>query len=114
MPRPSSLAAANGRKDDLTMAVITHTQLVKTTVDKAFDTIVDGANFAAWNPTIRSSRRLDSGPVGDGTRFEWDLRGYGKVVQELQEFPGPSGCGSFPTPKHWRAGTVSFLAPKAT
>jgi len=71
------------------MALITHSQLVKTTVDEVFDAIVDGANFAAWNPTIRSSRRLDSGTVGNGTRFEWDLRGFGKVIQELQEFSRP-------------------------
>ena len=58
-------------------------------IDEVFDTIVDGGNFAAWNPTIRASRRLDSGAVGEGTRFEWDLRGFGKVVQELQEFSRP-------------------------
>ena len=71
------------------MALITRSQLVRTTVDEAFDVIVDGANFAAWNPTVRSSRRLDSGTVGDGTRFEWELRGFGKVIQELQEFSRP-------------------------
>jgi hypothetical protein len=71
------------------MALITRSQLVRTTVDEAFDAIVDGANFAAWNPTVRSSRRLDSGAVGNGTRFEWDLRGFGKVIQELQEFSRP-------------------------
>jgi hypothetical protein len=43
-------------------------------------------NFAAWNPTIRSSRRLDIGELANGARFEWELRGFGKVIQELQEF----------------------------
>jgi hypothetical protein len=51
-----------------------------------FNTVVDGGNFASWNPTIRSSRRLDEGEIGEGATFEWDLRGFGKVVQELKEF----------------------------
>jgi uncharacterized protein YndB with AHSA1/START domain len=52
------------------MAVITRSQLIKAPVEDVFDVIADGGNFAAWNPTIRDSRRLDTGEVGDGTRFE--------------------------------------------
>src|SRR5262249_42752029 len=71
------------------MAIITLSQTVDAPIEKVFDLIVDGGSFADWNPTIRASRRLDEGAVGDGTRFEWDLRGFGKVVQELQEFDQP-------------------------
>jgi uncharacterized protein YndB with AHSA1/START domain len=71
------------------MAVITHSQIIKAPVDEVFNAIVDGGNFADWNPTVRASRRLDSGEVGDGTRFEWNLRGFGSVTQELQEFRRP-------------------------
>jgi uncharacterized protein YndB with AHSA1/START domain len=71
------------------MAVIKRLQTINAPIDEVFDAIVDGGNFAAWNPTIRASRRLDTGKVGDGTRFEWDLRGFGKVEQELQEFDRP-------------------------
>jgi Polyketide cyclase / dehydrase and lipid transport len=55
-----------------------------------FDVIVDGGNFAAWNPTIRASRQLDDGEIGECTQFEWNLRGFGKVVQELKEFDRPT------------------------
>jgi hypothetical protein len=72
------------------MALITRSQVINAPVDEVFDVITDGASFAAWNPTVRSSRRLDSGQVGNGTRFEWELRGFGKVVQELQEFTRPA------------------------
>jgi len=72
------------------MARITRTQVIDAPIDVVFGVIVDGGNFAAWNPTIRSSRRLDVGEVGEGSRFEWDLRGFGKVEQELQEFERPS------------------------
>ena len=61
------------------MALITHSQIINAPVGEVFDAIVDGGNFASWNPTVRASRRLDSGEVGNGTRFEWDLRGFGKV-----------------------------------
>jgi hypothetical protein len=64
---------------------ITRTQVI----DGVFAAIVDGGNFAAWNPTIRSSRRLGAGEIAQGSRFEWDLRGFGRVEQELQEFDGP-------------------------
>ena len=68
------------------MAILTRTQIIKAPVGEVFGTVVDGGNFAGWNPTIRSSRRLNEGEIGEGTRFEWDLRGFGKVVQELREF----------------------------
>jgi hypothetical protein len=71
------------------MALITHSQIIKAPVREVFDAIVNGGNFATWNPTVRASRRLDSGEVGNRTRFEWDLRGFGKVAQELQEFSRP-------------------------
>jgi uncharacterized protein YndB with AHSA1/START domain len=68
------------------VAIIKRTQLISAPLVDAFDVITDGESFASWNPTIRASRRLDDGPVGNGTRFEWDLRGFGKVTQELREF----------------------------
>jgi uncharacterized protein YndB with AHSA1/START domain len=68
------------------VAVITRSQVIRKPVDEVFDAVIDGGNFAEWNPTIRASRRLDEGEIGEGSRFEWDLRGFGKVVQELQEF----------------------------
>jgi uncharacterized protein YndB with AHSA1/START domain len=68
------------------MAVITRTQFIKKPVDEVFAVVTDGASWADWNPTVRASRRLDAGPIGNGARFEWQLRGVGKVVQEFQEF----------------------------
>ena len=68
------------------MALITRTQIIKKPVDEVFAVVADGGGWADWNPTVRASRRLDTGPIGNGARFEWDLRGVGKVVQEFQEF----------------------------
>jgi uncharacterized protein YndB with AHSA1/START domain len=71
------------------MPVMTRSQVINAPIDAVFDAIVDGGNFATWNPTIRTSRQLDDRPPGDGARFEWNLRGFGPVVQELQEFRRP-------------------------
>jgi hypothetical protein len=44
------------------MALIRRSQVINAPVDEVFDVIADGASFAAWNPAVRSSRRLDPGP----------------------------------------------------
>jgi len=92
------------------MAVVTRSQIIRARVERVFETIVDGANFAAWNPTVRASRRLDSGDVGDGTRFEWDLRGFGKVIQELQEFSRPERVRIVPHVRALEGGHRFLLA----
>jgi uncharacterized protein YndB with AHSA1/START domain len=68
------------------MTLITRTQTINRPVADVFDVVADAGNFAAWNPTIKASRRLDAGDAGNGSRFEWQLRGFGKVVQEFAEF----------------------------
>ena len=86
------------------MALITRTQLIDAPIDAVFAVIVDGGNFAAWNPTIRSSRRLDVGEIANGSRFEWDLRGFGKVEQELDEFDRPRQVRIVPRMKQMEGG----------
>jgi hypothetical protein len=71
------------------MAVITRTQVINKPVEEVFDLLADAGSWAEWNPTILSSRWVDDPPHGNGARFEWGLRGLGKVVQELGEFKPP-------------------------
>jgi uncharacterized protein YndB with AHSA1/START domain len=61
------------------MAVLKRTQVIRRPVEEGFELVADACNFADWNPTIRTSRRLDEGETGNGSRFEWELRGFGKV-----------------------------------
>ena len=68
------------------MAVVKHTQVINKPVDVVFQTVVDVANFPKWNPTTPSARKLSNGEIGNGTRFELEIRGFGKVQQELSEF----------------------------
>ena len=86
------------------MTLITRTQVIDAPPAAVFAVIVDGGNFAAWNPTIRSSRRLDAGEIGEGSRFEWDLRGFGKVEQELREFDRPRQVRIVPHMKQMEGG----------
>src|SRR5258708_22963943 len=95
------------------MALITHSQIINAPVGEVFDAIADGGIFASWNPAIRASRRLDSGEVGNGTRFEWDLRGSGKVIQELQEFSRPERVRIVPRIKRIEGGHRFLLTPQA-
>jgi uncharacterized protein YndB with AHSA1/START domain len=68
------------------MTVLHHTQEIDRPVADVFDVVIHAGDFASWNPTIKTSRQLSPDPIGEGTTFEWDLRGFGVVRQELQEF----------------------------
>ena len=68
------------------MAVVKRSQVINKPVDVVFQTVVDVANFPNWNPSTPSARKLSNGEIGNGTRFELQIRGLGKVQQELREF----------------------------
>ncbi len=68
------------------MALIKKTQVINRPVDEVFATVIDAGNYASWNPTVKASRRMDEGEIGQGSRFEWKLRGFGTVIQEFEEF----------------------------
>jgi uncharacterized protein YndB with AHSA1/START domain len=95
------------------MAIVTRSQTIRAPIQAVFEAIVDGGRFAEWNPTIRSSRNLDGRPPGNGTRFEWDLRGFGKVIQELQEFESPRRVRIVPHIKQLEGGHRFRLTAQA-
>ena len=68
------------------MAVRKLTQVIRKPVEEVFRTVIDVANFPRWNPTTPSARKLTAGATGEGTQFELEIKGFGKVLQELQEF----------------------------
>jgi len=68
------------------MAVLKLSQVIDRPVHEVFQAIADVANLAAWNPTIKSARKLSDGPPGEGTRFEMELDGLGAVPHTLEEF----------------------------
>jgi uncharacterized protein YndB with AHSA1/START domain len=68
------------------MAIVKLSQVIHKPIEEVFRTVIDVANFPKWNPTTPGARKLTSGEVGEGTRFELEIRGFGKVLQELREF----------------------------
>jgi uncharacterized protein YndB with AHSA1/START domain len=68
------------------MAVVKRTQVINKPVDVVFQTVVDVANFPNWNPSTPRARKLSNEEIGNGTRFELEVRPFGKVQHELREF----------------------------
>jgi len=68
------------------VAIVTLTQVIERPAQDVFDAIIDVARFPAWNPTTKRARRLSDGPTGEGTRFEFEVRGFGRFAIELREF----------------------------
>jgi uncharacterized protein YndB with AHSA1/START domain len=68
------------------MATLKFTQIIHRPVEEVFRTVIDVANFPKWNPTTVSARKLSEGDAGEGSRFELEIKGFGKTLQELQEF----------------------------
>ena len=62
------------------------TQVIRKPVEEVFGTVIDVANFPRWNPTTPSARKLTPGETGEGTHFELEIKGIGKVLHELKEF----------------------------
>jgi hypothetical protein len=62
------------------------TQVIRKPVEEVFGTVIDVANFPSWNPTTPSARKLAAGETGEGTQFELEIKGIGKVLHELEEF----------------------------
>jgi hypothetical protein len=68
------------------MAIQKLTQVINRPIGEVFGTIIDVANFPLWNPTTPNARKLTPGGAGEGTQFELEIKGVGKVLQELREF----------------------------
>lgn len=69
------------------MSKFTLTQHIARPVAEVFDAVIHVENFPAWSPkNHKSARRLSDGEIGEGARFEIEIKGFGKVLQTLAEF----------------------------
>lgn len=68
------------------MPTLRLTQVIERPPAEVFSAIVDLESFPRWNPTTKSARKLTKGPIGEGTRFELTITGFGRTVQELRGF----------------------------
>lgn len=61
-------------------------QTIRSPIDRVFQTAVRLDEFPAWSPRNRSAKKLTDGDIGEGTRFEMGIKGFGKITNELREF----------------------------
>jgi uncharacterized protein YndB with AHSA1/START domain len=61
-------------------------QTIRRPVGEVFDTAVRLDQFPPWSPRNSSAKKLTSGEIGEGTRFEMGIKGFGKITNELREF----------------------------
>jgi uncharacterized protein YndB with AHSA1/START domain len=68
------------------MAVFKLTQVIDRPVEEVFNTVIHLEEFPKWSPQNPSARRVSDGEIGEGSRFEMEIKGFGLVPQTLEEF----------------------------
>ena len=68
------------------MPKATLTQVIDRPVSEVFAAVSDLTTFPSWNPTTKTAVKLSDGEIGEGTRFEMSVKGFGKQEMELTEF----------------------------
>jgi hypothetical protein len=64
----------------------TMSQTISRPVDEVFATVVRLDEFPRWSPRNPSGKKLTPGAIGEGTRFQLGIKGFGTVTNELREF----------------------------
>jgi uncharacterized protein YndB with AHSA1/START domain len=68
------------------MPVFKLTQVIDRPVEEVFETVIHLEEFPKWSPQNPSARRVSNGEIGEGSRFEMEIKGFGLVPQTLEEF----------------------------
>jgi Polyketide cyclase / dehydrase and lipid transport len=68
------------------MPIFKLTQVIDRPVAEVFDTVIHLEKFPEWSPQNPSARRVGDGEIGEGSRFEMEIKGFGLVPQTLEEF----------------------------
>jgi uncharacterized protein YndB with AHSA1/START domain len=94
------------------VAVLSLRQVIDRPVADVFRAIVDVGSFPRWNPTTKSARKLSPGEIGEGTRFELSIRGFGRTIQELRGFERDRRVTLVPHIKALSGGHTFVLTPE--
>ena len=87
------------------MPIYRMSQVIRRPVDVVFNTVIHLEQFPSWNPARNpSGRMLSGGQIGNGSRFELEIKGFGNVQQELQEFETNKRVRVVPHIKPFRGG----------
>jgi uncharacterized protein YndB with AHSA1/START domain len=89
------------------------TQHIRAPVHDVFRAVVAVHEFPRWNPARNpSARRLSPGAIGEGARFELEIKGFGKVPQTLEAFVPDSQVRIVPHIRQLRGGHLFRFAPE--
>src|SRR5215467_2587101 len=87
------------------MPVIKRSQVINRPVATVFDTVIHVERFPSWNAARNpSARRLSEGEIRNGSTFELEIKGFGKVRQEWQNFQTNQRVTLVPDTKQVRGG----------
>jgi len=79
--------AADSTGTEALMATFKVSQIINRPVEEVFQTAIHLENFPKWNPARNpSARRVSGGEIGEGSKFELEIKGFGMVPQTLEEF----------------------------
>jgi hypothetical protein len=68
------------------MAVFRTTQVINRPVSDVFNTVIHLEDFPKWSPQNPRAHRVSDGEIGEGSRFQMEIKGFGLVPQVLKEF----------------------------
>jgi hypothetical protein len=71
-------------------------QTVGRPVDEVFATAVHPDEFPEWSPHDPWAKQLTPGEIGEGTRFEMGIKGFGKGTNDCASSSETSGSRSCP------------------
>src|ERR1041385_4482940 len=94
------------------MPTVTATQTITAPPARVFATIVDLEAFPNWNPTVTQGKALTPGAAKEGSRFEFTVKGFGMVPQELQRFDQDRRVCIAPQSKSFGGGHTFTLTPE--
>jgi hypothetical protein len=94
------------------MAVLRLTQVIDRPPADVFAAIVDLESFPRWNPTTKAAKKISPGEVGEGTRFELRIRGFGTTIQELRGFERDRHVTLVPHIRTLAGGHTFLLSPE--
>ncbi len=92
------------------MPTVTATQTIDAAPSKVFGTIIDLESFPTWNPSVKQAKKLSSGPTSEGSRFEFTVKGFGMMPQELQQFQKDTKVCIAPQGKSFGGGHLFVLS----
>lgn len=78
-PGPPALATKGFDKGDR-VAHFRTTINTRASARKAFEYVADFSNARLWDPSVSAGRRLDTKPLGEGSRFEIELKAPGRPL----------------------------------